>query len=223
MANSGQISRIVIALLLLTLGVFGGVLGINLLSAKQQFMAAENEFRLDAEIIRPTDDWIDAEPGTMLALAQDLLGLDELVEIREAYTALRDAHKPPTADYFHPANESQSYQRETVRFQLAQLIQQTDDVTVRVHAGTLLGDLYAIEAMEAVHRRDAEKLQKSYESALETYQAAIEEDPTETLNLDAKEHREILIRMFLEEGEPEEQPGPSIGPRGGSSDPGAGY
>ena len=71
--------------------------------------------------------------------------------------------------------------------------------------------------------QDARKLQESYESALENYQLAIEDDPTETLNLEAKEHREILIRMFLEEGEPKGGPAPSTGPRGGSSNPGSGY
>lgn len=221
--QNGTTSRIVVALLLLALGVFGGVLGINLLSAKQQFMEAENIFRLDAEIIQPESGWADAEPGTIGALAQDLLGFEELVEIRETYVLLRDAHKPPSEDYFHPATEMQSHQRETARFRLAQLIQQTDNLAVRIHAGTLLGDLYAIEAMEAVQRRDAEKLRESYESALETYQAVIEADPSETLNLEAKEHREILIRMFMEEGEPKGAPAPATGPRGGSSNPGAGY
>jgi len=214
--------RIVVALLLLAVGVFVGMMAISMLQARQQFVDSENLFRTYPSMVTPEGEWIEQEPSWMEERAQDALGLQELMRVREAHSSFRESQLDTPIDYM--MTNKQSLAREVARFRLMGIIRDPDaDPALKVDAATLLGDLYSEDAITYVLAKDGEKVREAYEQAVESYTLAITTDPTETLNTEAKEHLETLIRMFMAETEQKDGNQPGSGPRPGASEPGSGY
>ena len=217
--------RLVAAFLLLAVGVLVGMFAISMLQVRQQFVDSENEFRTYPSMVTPEGNWAEKEPGRMEERAQKALGIPELVQIRDAYAAFRASQLTTPLDYM--LTNSQPLAREIARFQLTSLIRDPNvDAALKVEVATLLGDLYAEDAITYAMSQETEKMQEAYDNAIDAYTLAITSDSTETLNVEAKEHLETLIRLFMSEGS--EQPGggegePNPGPRPGASEPGSGY
>jgi len=221
-----MISKSIRTVTLLTLLVVGlGLLGLGLAmrATTQQFLETENAFRENTTQYF-TEDWVESKPNMLGRVAQDMLGVGEIEEVRVALAAYRKTHVVRgSEDYFaYYYVSSPEVDREVAKSQLLAIANNSDDTRIVVQTATLLGDLYAQDTVQYAQDKDVEKAREAYGKAVEAFTYAIAADSSDTFNSEAKEDLEALIRMFM--GESKDGEGkPASGPRPGSSDPGSGY
>jgi len=82
--------------------------------------------------------------------------------------------------------------------------------------------LYAQDVMYYARQRNSGRVKESYNLAVEAFTLAIKADPTDTINQDAKEDLEALMRLSMGgSGSPGGKS--TANPRAGTSAPGEGY